>query len=138
MRLTSKYTPEISQPFSTDTQSEREELKTLVETYRNRLETQWEDLKDNATHYGKQALIIGGTLLAAYVLLEALLPDEDKEEPAPPPQGNSEPVAVKKESGFSIGGALQSLAWTLALNWAQQKLSLYMQEELETNAPSQE
>lgn len=137
MRLTSKYTPEISQPFSTDTQSERDELKTLVETYRNRLETQWEDLKDNATHYGKQALIIGGSLLAAYLLLEALLPDEDKEESAHS-QNNSEPVAVKKESGFSIGGALQSLAWTLALNWAQQKLSLYMQEELETNAPSQE
>jgi hypothetical protein len=136
MRLSSKYTPEISQPFSTDTQSEQEELKNLVEIYRQRLENQWADLKENAAQYGKQALVIGGVLLTAYLLLEALLPKNDEKEEVK--EEELKVIKPKKEAGFSIGGAIQGLAWTLAANWAQQKLIHYMQEDQGTNAQIEE
>lgn len=138
MPIKSNYNTDISQPFSTDTLSEEAELKNKVAEYRERLEMQWEDLKTNAVSYGKQALIIGGVLLTAYILLEKLLPDEDKEEDEEVVDAEYTVVKTEKESGFSVGSAIQSLAWTLAANWAKEKLYTYMQEERETNASTEE
>lgn len=138
MPIRPNYNPDISQPFSTDTQSEEAELKNKVAEYRERLEIQWEDLKTNAVSYGKQALIIGGVLLTAYILLEKLLPEEEKEEVGEIEEAEYTVVKTQKESGFSIGGAVQSLALTLAANWAKEKLYSYLQEEPGTNASSEE
>lgn len=138
MPIKSNYNTDISQPFSTDTLSEEAELKSKVAEYRERLEMQWEDLKTNAVSYGKQALIIGGVLLTAYILLEKLLPDEDKEEGEDVVDAEYTVIKTEKESGFSVGSAIQSLAWTLAANWAKEKLYTYMQEDRGTDASSEE
>jgi hypothetical protein len=134
MLIKPNYNPDISQPFSTDTLSEEAELKNQVAEYRQRLETQWEDLKTNAVSYGKQALIIGGVLLTAYALLQKLLPDEEEEIE----DTDLKPLKAQRESDFSVASAIQTLAWTLAANWAKEKLYTYMQEERETNASSEE
>lgn len=138
MPIRRNYNPDISQPFSTDTLSEEAELKNKVAEYRDRLEMQWEDLKTNAVSYGKQALIIGGVLLTAYILLEKLLPEEDEEGTGEIEDAEYTVVKTQKESGFSVGSAIQSLAWTLAANWAKEKLYNYLQEEQGTNAHSEE
>jgi hypothetical protein len=138
MPIRPNYNTDISQPFSTDTLSEEAELKNKVAEYRERLEMQWDDLKTNAVSYGKQALIIGGVLLTAYILLEKLLPDEDKEEGEDVVDAEYTVVKTERESGFSVGSAIQSLAWTLAANWAKEKLYTYMQEDRETDASGEE
>ncbi|TDB69046.1 hypothetical protein [Arundinibacter roseus] len=127
MSLLSKHT----QPFSSDTHRQKEELKAEVDEFRQRLDAQWADLQTNALHYGKQALVIGGVIASVYVLLEALLPNEEETQPIPMPE---RPARVQNRDEFQIGSALRSLAWTLAVGWARQQLSHYIEAENKPDA----
>ena len=70
----------LSKPFSSNTDAEKEDLLKEADLYRDKLEVQWDDLKKDATDYGKQALIIGGVVASTYLLLEAVLPKEKSKE----------------------------------------------------------
>jgi hypothetical protein len=125
----------LSKPFSSDTDEEKQILMHDADFYRDKLEGQWDGLKTDAKQYGKQALIIGGVVTTTFLVLNALLPDPKKkvkivEKPEEP---LADKVKVKKNSQFAVGKAVQSLAWTLAIGWARQKLTNYIADDRKTN-----
>ncbi|SEJ61586.1 hypothetical protein SAMN04487995_5495 [Dyadobacter koreensis] len=125
----------LSKPFSSNTDAEKEDLLREADLYRDKLELQWDDLKKDATDYGKQALIIGGVVVSTYLVLEAVLPKEKKKEkiyiePENPVIQRSVP---EKKSKFAIGEVVQSLVWTLAAGWARQKLKNFIADDLESD-----
>lgn len=123
----------ITKPFSSDTDKDKEGLLQDADLYRDKLEVQWSGLKKEATEYGKQALVIGGVLATTFVVMNALLPKDKKKkkeiliEPAEPV---GKVKVVKKQS--AVGQAVQSLAWTLAVGWARQKLKHLIEDERKT------
>ncbi|MEO6283700.1 MAG: hypothetical protein ABIN80_27610 [Dyadobacter sp.] len=124
----------ITKPFSSDTDQEKKELLQDADLYKDKLELQWSDLKKDATEYGKQALVIGGVLATTFLVMNAVLPkskkDKEKsEEPIIPAQKSKIP---KKKTQFAVGQAVQSLAWTLAVGWARQKLKHLIADERKT------
>jgi hypothetical protein len=124
----------ITKPFSSDTDQEKKELLQDADLYKDKLELQWSDLKKDATQYGKQALVIGGVLATTFLVMSAVLPktkkDKEKsEEPIIPVQKNK---ISKKKTQFAVGQAVQSLAWTLAVGWARQKLKHLIEDERKT------
>jgi hypothetical protein len=76
-------------------------LSLTTEKYKKAIENQVDDLKANAGKIGKNALIIGGTLVISYALVK-LLVGRNKTPKAPGPEENRYlPVApVKRESGI--------------------------------------
>jgi len=121
----------LSKPFSSDTDQEKQGLMQEADLYRDKLELQWDDLKKDASQYGKQALIIGGVITTTYLVMKAVLPapKEKVEIKLKEKQNFKEPVAVKKKSNFAVMDAVQSLAWTLAVGWARQKLKNYIADD---------
>ena len=129
----------LSKPFSSDTDEEKQILMQDADLYRNKLENQWEGLKDDATQYGKQALIIGGVVATTFVVLNALLPDYKKKKKLikEPNKLVIEKTEPKKKSSFKVMEAVQSLAWTLAIGWARQKLTNYIADDHKPNENSE-
>lgn len=121
----------LSKPFSSDTVEEKEDLLREAGLYKDKLESQWAGLKDEATEYGKQALIITGVVTASYLLTNALFLKKKKSKTAK--EEIEKPVVkeevYKKKSSFAIGDAVQSLAWTLAVGWARKKLQNYIADD---------
>lgn len=128
----------LSKPFSSDTDEEKQILMHDADLYRNKLEHQWGDLKSDATQYGKQALIIGGVVVSTFVVLNSLLPDYKKKKKITkePNKLVTEKAEPKKKTQFAVGKAVQSLAWTLAIGWARQKLTNYIADDHKPNANS--
>ncbi|TDE12079.1 hypothetical protein [Dyadobacter psychrotolerans] len=128
----------LSKPFSSNTDEEKESLIYEANLYRDKLEDQWGDLKSDAKQYGKQALIIGGVVTTTFLVLNALLPDTKKKEKeikgknTERPQPVAKEVKVKKSSENTVKSAVQSLAWTLAIGWARQKLEKYIADDRKT------
>ncbi|MEO6685551.1 MAG: hypothetical protein ABIN24_06285 [Dyadobacter sp.] len=124
----------LSKPFSSDTETEKEDLLKEADLYKDKLESQWDNLKQDSSRYGKQALIIGGVVVTTYLLLEAILPNAKKnekiEEPVRPVLKQEVP---KKKSKFAVGEAVQSLVWTLAIGWARKKLQNYIADDHESD-----
>ena len=129
----------LSKPFSSDTDEEKQILMQDADLYRNKLENQWEGLKDDATQYGKQALIIGGVVVTTFVVLNALLPDYKKKKKLikEPNRLVIEETGPKRKSPFKVMEAVQSLAWTLAIGWARQKLTNYIADDHKPNENSE-
>lgn len=130
-------------PFSSDTDKTKQDLLLDAEIYRDKLESQWSDLKTDATTYGKQALVIGGVLATTFVVMNAFLPktkkDKEKElEKARQKERDNELLLIshkklkeeKKQS--QVVQAVQSLAWTLAVGWARHKLKHLIEDERRT------
>lgn len=129
-------TVKLSKPFSSDTETEKEDLLKEADLYRDRLESQWDNLKQDASGYGKQALIIGGVVVTTYLLLEAILPDAKKKEKieiAEPVRPVLKQTVPKRKSKFAVGEAVQSLVWTLAVGWARKKLQNYIADDHESD-----
>ena len=129
----------LSSPFSSDTDEEKQVLMQDVDLYRDKLEHQWGDLKTDASKYGKQALIIGGVVATTFVVMNALLPNPKKKEKIIKESNKlaAEKVKTKKKSQFAVGKAVQSLAWTLAIGWARQKLTNYIANDYKPNEDSE-
>ncbi|REA56563.1 hypothetical protein DSL64_26480 [Dyadobacter luteus] len=128
----------LSRPFSSDTDEELQVLMHDASVYREKLEGQWDDLKTDAKEYGKQALIIGGVVTTTFLVLNALLPDTGKKkkvvklaEPEP------EVKKIKYKSQNTVVSAVQSLAWTLAMGWARNKLKNYIADDRKSNESSE-
>jgi hypothetical protein len=115
----------ITKPFSSDTDKEKKDLLLDADLYRDKLELQWSGLKSDASTYGKQALIIGGVVATTFVVLNAFLPKSKKEkrvEAEAEAREAYKAIESKHDKKFAVGAAVQSLAWTLAVGWARQKL----------------
>jgi len=129
----------ITKPFSSDTARDKEDLQLDAEIYRDKLENQWSNLKVEATTYGKQALVIGGVVTTTYLVMNALLPktkkDKERERLKAVEAEQSQLIVtsknevekVKKQS--QVLAAVQSLAWTLAVGWARQKIKHMIEDE---------
>lgn len=123
----------ITKPFSSDTDKEKEGLLQDADLYRDKLETQWSGLKKEATEYGKQALVIGGVMVTTFVVMNALLPKgKKKKEILVEPVEPVEKKVTKIKTQSAVGQAVQSLAWTLAVGWARQKLKHFIEDERKT------
>jgi len=124
----------ITKPFSSDTDKDKQDLMLDADLYRDKLELQWNDLKTDATQYSKQAMIIGGVLVTSFILLKAVLPKGKKHKNSEEDYlfGEEKKKYHKKKSKFAVGQAVQSLAWTLAVGWARQKLKHVIADERKT------
>lgn len=122
----------FEEPFG-DTNGRKTVLKELSEGYRRLLEEKMGDLKIDAERIGKQALVIGGTIAAAYLLLELLLPDEEPE--IKTTGTNTTPVIIERreESSSWITKAVTSYAVTWALGMAKQKLMDFLATQKNRN-----
>jgi hypothetical protein len=129
----------LSKPFSSDTDEDMQVLMHDASVYRDQLEGQWDDLKTDAKEYGKQALIIGGVVTTTFLVLNALLPDTGKDKKNSV-IAHAEPevkkVKAKLQNKNTVVGAVQSLAWTLAIGWARKKLQNYIADDRKTNESS--
>jgi len=105
----------------------REERKEFLQEsatkYLEAIETQIGDLKK----VGKNALIIGGAILATYALTEFLLPSETKEE---------ESIEEEEDENSIIWSALKGVAVSLILAVAKDKLLEILENLNEPNAAS--
>lgn len=123
----------ITKPFSSDTDKEKEGLLQDADLYRDKLETQWSGLKQEATNYGKQALVIGGVVATTFIVMNAFLPKgKKKKEILVEPVEPVEKKITKMKTQSVVGQAVQSLAWTLAVGWARQKLKHLIEDERKT------
>lgn len=102
-------------PKTTGNRTERKEaLQESVDKYLEAIETQIGDLKK----VGKNALVIGGVIVAAYAITEFLLPSS-KEKNADLPK----PIKEDDDEGESmIWSAVKGAATTLLLTIAREKL----------------
>lgn len=123
----------ITKPFSSDTDKDKEGLLQDADLYRDKLEVQWNGLKQEATEYGKQALVIGGVLATTFVVMNALLPKDKKKKEVYVNPVEPDKIKVSKiKTQSAVGQAVQSLAWTLAVGWARQKLKHFIEDERKT------
>lgn len=123
----------FEEPFG-DTNGRKAELKSALEGYRRLLEEKLEDLKIDAVEIGKQALIIGGTIAAVYLLLDTLLPEEETK--VKTGQGSNLPVIIERHEQKTswVTKAVTSYAVTWILGIARQKLMDFLATQQNTNA----
>ncbi len=123
----------FEEPFG-NTNDRKVSLKSESEGYRRLLEEKIEDLKVDAVHIGKQALVIGGAIAAVYLLLDALLPEEESE--IKTKDSHNLPVVFERheEKTSWLTKAVTSYAVTWALGIAQQKLMDFLATQQKTNA----
>lgn len=122
----------FEEPFG-DTNGRKTVLKEVSEGYRRLLEEKMGDLKIDAERIGKQALVIGGTIAAVYLLLELVLPDEEPE--IKTAGTNTTPIIVERreENSSWITKAVASYALTWALGMARQKLMDFLATQKNRN-----
>jgi hypothetical protein len=123
----------FEEPFG-DTNGRKAELKSASEGYRLLLEEKLEDIKIDAVEIGKQALIIGGTIAVVYLLLDALLPEEEQEHKMN--RGSNLPVISERHEQKTswITKTVTSYAVTWILGMARQKLMDFLATQQNTNA----
>lgn len=122
----------FEEPFG-DTNGRKIVLKEALEGYRRLLEEKMGDLKVDAERIGKQALVIGGTIAAVYLLLDMLLPDEESE--VKTISNNHTPVIIERraEGASWLTKAVTSYAVTWALGMARQKLMDFLATQKNRN-----
>ena len=113
-----------------NTNDRKSALKELSAKYRQRLEAKIEDLEIDTKRIGKQALVIGGTITAVYLLLELLLPDDESEGRAVNSQANK-PIVIEQRSSW-LTKTVTSLALSWALEVARQKLTEFLATHQQT------
>jgi hypothetical protein len=106
-------------PPKTNREERKELLQESIDKYLGAIETQIGDLKK----VGKNALVIGGIIVAVYAITELLLPDGEEEKQADKPLLLTEPEPVKeKEENSMVWGAIKGAATSVLLAVAKEKL----------------
>jgi hypothetical protein len=124
----------FAEPFG-NTTNRKTELQQTSDNYKQVLEEKITDLKTDASRIGKQALVIGGSIAAVYLLLEMILPADDDEIETKNTVSGVTPIIVErpKESSW-LSKSLQTMATTALLALAKQKLSDFLAVQTEPNA----
>jgi len=104
-------------PPKTSREERKELLQESIDKYLGAIETQIGDLKK----VGKNALVIGGIIVAVYAITELLLPEgkEEKQESEPLPIIEPE---KEKEGDSMLWSAMKGAATTVLLAIAKEKL----------------
>ena len=106
-------------PPKTNREERKELLQESIDKYLGAIETQIGDLKK----VGKNALVIGGIIVAVYAITELLLPDGKEEKQANEPLLLTEPEPVKEKEGDSmLWAAMKGAATSVLLAVAKDKL----------------
>ncbi len=108
--------------------SKREELQSANENFKNALESQINELKHNFDKVGKNALIVGGGLLGAYLLSTVFTSSSKKDKP------KKTKVSKKEQSHFKdnlLSATLKEQAIIFILGLAAQRLSALLKEAQE-------
>jgi hypothetical protein len=124
----------FAEPFG-NTTNRKTELQQTSDNYKQVLEEKISDLKTDASRIGKQALVIGGSIAAVYLLLEMALPaDDDEIEIKNNPSGVTPIVAERQKENSWLSKSLQTMATTALLALAKQKLGDFLAVQTESNA----
>lgn len=106
-------------PPKTNREERKELLQESIDKYLGAIETQIGDLKK----VGKNALVIGGIIVAVYAITELLLPDGKEEKQSDEPLLLTEPEPAREKEGDSLlWGALKGAATSVLLAVAKEKL----------------
>ncbi len=126
----------ITSPFSSRTVEEKQVLSERLEQYKEQLNSQWLEVKEDAIDYGKKAAVISGIILGVYGLMELVLPaaDEDRKSDT----AVRRKPEVSRQAGFSVGNAFQSILWAAAMAWAKKKVTDFVVAEKPSDLESQE
>ena len=128
--------PKISPPFTSSTEEEKDVLSERLNLYKDKLDDQWSGIKHDLSEYGKRAAIIGGVVLGVYGLLNLILPEADDDEELHVVEDRR---PVKKAGiGVPLAGAIQSILWTVAMNWAKEKVRDFVVADKPANIESEE
>ncbi len=127
----------FDEPFG-DTANRKSELQQTSDNYKQVLEEKISDLKTDASRIGKQALVIGGSIAAVYLLLEMILPADDEDEIETKTinsRSGVTPFVVERQKESSwLSKSLQTVATTALLTLAKQKLGDFLAVQTESNA----
>ena len=116
----------FTEPFA-NTAARKESLANATESLKASLDSKLASLKTDGLDVAKTALIIGGSVLAVYLLLEAVLPDEDEnEEESAIKKSKSRTIVLKQAESSFITKAVTGYAVTFLLGLAKQKLTDYL------------
>lgn len=129
----------IGNPFSSNTEEEKEALNQRLNLYKDKLDDQWTELRSDFAEHGKRAAIIGGVVLGVYGLMNLILPKADDEEESEQLQAAARPSrpVKEKQAGLSLSGAVQSLLWTVAMSWAKEKVKDFVVADKSANTNSE-
>ncbi len=125
----------FDEPFG-NTSNRKTELQQTSDNYKQVLEEKISDLKTDASRVGKQALVIGGSIAAVYLLLEMVLPADDEHEikTINSPSGVTPIVVERQKESSWLSKSLQTMATTALLTLAKQKLGDFLAVQTESNA----
>jgi|GEM_PF-1371799 len=127
--LTDKITS-FSVPFG-DTEARETTLQQESKVARQQLEGQIEHLKTDAIRMGKQALVIGGTIMAVYLLLELILTADDDAENRS--NSNKSVVIASKSTSSWLTKSVSAYAMTWLLGLAREKLTDFLATQNHNN-----
>ena len=103
---------------------EREKLLSSTNKYKQALENQVADLKENTVRYAIQGLVFGGVALGTYFMIKAFTKDSPEEK-------QEKGVAVTSNSFTStLFASIQSYIVSFLLSIAREKLTQYLEEHL--------
>jgi hypothetical protein len=103
---------------------EREKLLSSTNKYKQALENQVADLKENTVRYAIQGLVFGGVALGSYFLIKAFTKNSPEEK-------QEKGVAVTNNSFTStLFASIQSYIVSFLLSIAREKLTQYLEEHL--------
>jgi hypothetical protein len=103
---------------------EREKLLSSTNKYKQALESQVADLKENTVRFAIQGLVFGGVALGTYFLIKAFTKDSPEEK-------KEKGVAVTSNSFTStLFASIQSYIVSFLLSIAREKLTQYLEEHL--------
>ncbi len=103
---------------------EREKLLSSTNKYKQALESQVADLKENTVRFAIQGLVFGGVALGTYFLIKAFTNDSPEEK-------KEKGVAVTSNSFTStLFASIQSYIVSFLLSIAREKLTQYLEEHL--------
>ncbi len=88
----------------------KRKLKASREQLEGEIEVQLQDVKKDATEFGKQILLIGGGIYLSYRLLKALTSNKDKKK-----QQKKQKKSKQKGKGLGIGKMLTHQLLTMAV-----------------------
>jgi hypothetical protein len=126
----------FDEPFG-NTAARKQDLQQTTESLKDQLNEKLADLKIDGARLGKQALVIGGSIAAVYVLLQMLLPDEEPDYRQQfSNNGGQQPLIVAQRHSESswVSKAVQSFVITTVLGIARQKLMEFLESQNQTDA----
>lgn len=109
-----------------NSKSTREQLKSANDRFKDSLESQLGDLKNNVDKVGKNALIVGGGLLAAYLVSTLFDSGGGKKSKKKKSKSKEKAPSVGKES--LLGATLKEQAIVFMLGLAAERLTNFLIE----------